>query len=161
MEELYRSYLSFLRSLDQGLVVLTDLAEKKRAAAEADDLMTLNELLNQEQAQSLNFRGLELSRDKLLPQLGLTSVPLSQVPGRFPPALQAEAQEAVEALQTHYRAYQAASKRTRFVLEKNLQEVEQSLIEMGAPPAAGAPGPGYRQEAESTPPPSMKTDFRA
>ena len=85
MEELYRSYLSFLRSLDQGLVVLTDLAEKKRAAAEADDLMTLNELLNQEQAQSLNFRGLELSRDKLLPQLGLTSVPLSQVPGRFPP----------------------------------------------------------------------------
>ena len=52
MEELYRSYLSFLRSLDQGLVVLTDLAEKKRAAAEADDLMTLNELLNQDQAQS-------------------------------------------------------------------------------------------------------------
>ena len=67
----------------------------------------------------------------------------------------------MEALQTHYRAYQAASKRTRFVLEKNLQEVEQSLIEMGAPPAAGAPGPGYRKEAESTPPPSMKTDFRA
>ena len=42
MEELYRSYLSFLRSLDHGLVVLTDLAEKKRAASVADELMTLN-----------------------------------------------------------------------------------------------------------------------
>ena len=82
MEELYRSYLTFLRSMSQGLERLTDLAEKKYVAAQTDDLLTLNDLLNQEQAQSLNFRGLELTRDKLLPKLGLTNVPLSGGPVR-------------------------------------------------------------------------------
>ena len=160
MEELYRSYLSFLRSLDQGLASLTELAEKKLAAAKVDALAALNELLNQEQAQALNFRGLEQARDKLLPRLGLVSVPLSQVPAKFPPALRDEARQAVESLQGRYQAYRKAAGVTRAVLERNLREVEQSLAEMGAPPAPEA-GPGYRKEAESAPPPSMKTDFRA
>ena len=88
MEEIYRSYLGFLNSMSRGLESLTGLNEKKLAAAQADDLTVLNELLNQEQAQALNFRGLELARDKLLAQLGLAGVPLSKVPGRFPPAMQ-------------------------------------------------------------------------
>ena len=58
MEELYRSYLTFLRSMTRGLESLSALNEKKLAAAQSDDLMVLNELLNQEQAQALNFRGL-------------------------------------------------------------------------------------------------------
>ena len=160
MEELFRSYLDFLRSMTQGLESLTALNAKKLAAAQTDDLMVLNELLNQEQAQALNFRGLERERDKLLPQLGLSGVPLPKVPGRFPPALQAEAQEAVETLRAQYVAYRQASARTRAVLEKNLQEVDVALAEMGAPPPAES-GPGYRKEAESAPPPPMKTDFRA
>ena len=68
MDELYRSYLSFLRSMSRGLESLTGLNEKKLTAAQQEDLMGLNDLLNQEQAQALNFRGLELTRDKLLPQ---------------------------------------------------------------------------------------------
>ena len=87
MDELFRSYLGFLRSISQGLESLTGLNEKKHAAAESGDLLTLNELLNQEQAQALNFRGLELTRDRLLPQLKLTGVPLGKVPDRFPPAM--------------------------------------------------------------------------
>ena len=78
MDELYRSYLNFLRSMTRGLESLSALNEKKLAAAQSDDLMVLNELLNQEQAQALNFRGLELTRDKLLPQQGLTNVPLDR-----------------------------------------------------------------------------------
>lgn len=161
MEELYRSYLSFLRSMSQGLECLTDLNEKKLAAARVDDLTVLNELLNQEQAQALHFRGLELTRDKLLPQLGLVSVPLSKVPGQFPAALQAEAQEAVDLLQSRYRAYQKAAKRTRTILERNLEEVETAIVEMGGPPAGRDAGPGYRPGTGSEPPSSMKTDFRA
>lgn len=160
MEELFRSYLNFLRSMTQGLESLTALNVKKLAAAQADDLMVLNELLNQEQAQALNFRGLERERDRLLPKLGLAGVPLPKVPGRFPPALQAEAQEAVETLRAQYVEYRKASARTRAVLEKNLQEVDIALAEMGAPPPTET-GPGYHKEAESAPPPPMKTDFRA
>ena len=94
MDELYRSYLSFLRSMSRGLESLTGLNEKKLTAAQQEDLMGLNDLLNQEQAQALNFRGLELTRDKLLPQLGLEGVPLEQVPCHFPPAMQEEARQA-------------------------------------------------------------------
>lgn len=159
MEELFRSYLSFLNALSQGLDSLTALSEKKRAAAQADDLAALNELLHQEQAQALSFRGLEQTRDKLLPQLGLTGVPLTKVPERFPPALRAEARQTVETLRGKYQTYQQTAGRTRALLERNLQEVERVIAEMGGPPPEEA-GPGYRAEAESAPPPSMRTDFR-
>ena len=95
MDELYRSYLGFLRSMSRGLESLTALNEKKQAAAQAGDLMVLNELLNQEQAQALNFRGLEMTRNKLLAQLGLAGVPLSRAPEHFPPAMREEARKTV------------------------------------------------------------------
>ncbi len=160
MEELCRSYLGFLRSMSQGLENLTTLNEKKLAAAQKDDLMTLNELLNQEQAQALAFRGLEQTRDKLLPQIGLAGVPLLKVPEHFPPAMQAEARQAVEELRDRYVTYRQTAGKTRKLLEQNLHEVETIITELGGPAAEQA-GPGYGKGVESTPPPSMKTDFRA
>ncbi len=162
MDELYRSYLSFLRSMSRGLESLTGLNEKKLTAAQQEDLMGLNDLLNQEQAQALNFRGLELTRDKLLPQLGLEGVPLEQVPRHFPPAMQEEARQAVSELHLRYAAYRQASGKTRRLLEQNLHQVESVIVQMGGPPSGGPGGPGYGKEQESSaPPPSMKTDFRA
>lgn len=161
MEELYRSYLSFLRSMTRGLESLTVLNEKKLAATQADDLAALNELLNQEQAQALNFRGLELTRDKLLPQLGLVNVPLSKVPEHCPASVQEEVRQAVKDLQDRYQAYRKIADRARSVLEQTRHEVEAAIVEMGGSPASGHDGPGYRKEAESAPPPSMKADFRA
>lgn len=162
MDELYRSYLNFLRSMCRGLESLTELNVKKLAAAQADDLTVLNELLNQEQAQALNFRGLELTRDKLLPRLGLSGVPLAKVPDRFPPAMQGEARQAVAELKDRYAAYRRAAGKTRKLLEQNLHEVEAIIARLGGPPADGPAGPGYGREPEgSAPPPSMKTDFRA
>lgn len=161
MEELYRSYLSFLRSLGQGLDALTDLAEKKFKAAQTDDLLTLNELLNQEQAQALNFRGLELTRSKLLGQLGLQNVPLAKTPDRFPPAMREEARQAAADLAGRYAAYRRASSKARTLLEQNLREVDAAIAQMGGPPPEAMAGPGYQAETEAAPPPSMKTDFRA
>lgn len=162
MDELYRSYLGFLRSMSRGLESLTVLNEKKLAAAQEDDLMGLNELLNQEQAQALNFRGLELTRDKLLSQLELAGVPMTKVPDRFPPAMQAEARQAVEELRERYETYRQASGKVRMLLERNLHEVESIIVQLGGPPSGGPGGPGYGKEPEgSAPPPSMKTDFRA
>lgn len=161
MDELYRSYLNFVRSMSRGLESLTVLNEKKLAAAQGDDLMALNELLNQEQAQALNFRGLEQTRDRLLPQLGLVNVPLSEVPDQFPPALQPEARRAVGELRERYGAYQRIAGKTRSLLEQTLREVESIIVQLGGPPAGSESGPGYAKESESVPPPSMKTDFRA
>lgn len=161
MDELYGAYLGFLRSMDQGLESLIQLNLRKLAAAQKDDLAGLNELLNQEQAQALNFRGLELTRDKLLAQLDLAGVPLPAVPEHFPPHMREEARQAVETLQKRYQAYRNAAGRTRSLLEQTLREVENAIVEMGGPPAGSEAGPGYGREAESAPPPSMKTDFRA
>lgn len=161
MEELYRSYLSFLRSMGKGLETLIALNEKKMTAVRTDDLAALNELLNEEQAQSLNFRGLELTRDKLLPQLGLVNVPLSEVPEHCPPALQAEVRQMVEDLLSRYQAYRKIAGQTRSMLEQTRHEVDAAIVEMGGTSASGQDGPGYRRETESAPPSSMKTDFRA
>ena len=141
MDELYRSYLSFLRSMSRGLESLTELNVKKLAAAQQDDLMGLNELLNQEQAQALNFRGLELTRDKLLPRLGLEGVAMSEVPGRFPPAMQEEARQAVAEVKGRYAAYRQAAGKTRALLEQNLHEVDSIVVRLGGPPPGGPGGP--------------------
>ena len=156
MDELYRSYLGFLRSMSRGLESLTALNEKKQAAAQAGDLMVLNELLNQEQAQALNFRGLEMTRNKLLAQLGLAGVPLSRAPEHFPPAMR------VEELKSRYQAYQKTSGRARNLLEQGLREVDGIIKQLGGtPPPAAQTGPGYDKQPESETPPAMKTDFRA
>ena len=161
MDELFRSYLGFLRSISQGLESLTGLNEKKHAATESGDLLTLNELLNQEQAQALNFRGLELTRDRLLPQLKLTGVPLAKVPDRFPPAMREEARRTVEELKERYQRYQEVSAKTRSLLEQSLREVDGFVTRLGGPPPAAQTGPGYGKEPESDTPPALKTDFRA
>ena len=162
MDELYRSYLGFLRSMSRGLESLTALKEKKQAAAQAGDLMVLNELLNQEQAQALNFRGLEMTRNKLLAQLGLAGVPLSRAPEHFPPAMREEARQAVEELKSRYQAYQKTSGRARNLLEQGLREVDGIIKQLGGtPPPAAQTGPGYDKQPESETPPAMKTDFRA
>lgn len=162
MEELYRSFLGFVSAMTRGLEALIDLNEKKLTAAQRDDLMGLNELLNQEQAQALNFRGLEQTRDKLLPQLGLVGVPMGEIPERFPPAMRAEVRQAVERLQERYGAYRQVSGKTRTLLEQNLHEVDNIIVQLGGSAAAAPGGPGYGKEPESSaPPPSMKTDFRA
>ena len=154
MDELFRSYLGFLRSISQGLESLTGLNEKKHAAAESGDLLTLNELLNQEQAQAL-------TRDRLLPQLKLTGVPLAKVPDRFPPAMREEARKTVEELKERYQRYQEVSTKTRSLLEQSLREVDGFVTRLGGPPPAAQTGPGYGKEPESDTPPALKTDFRA
>lgn len=158
MDEQFRSYLTFLGNLRQGLETLTDLAEQKKAAVEQDDLIALDEVLRQEQAQALFFRGLDQTREKLLRDLGLRNVPMSSVPDRCPPALREEARQAVSALQRQYRVYEERSREARELLEKNLQEVESTIAAMGVKPASE--GPGYRGPGIQLPP-SMKTDFRA
>ena len=162
-EELYRAYLTFLGSMSKGLVKLTELSEKQYAAARTDDLAALDELVHQEQAQALNFRGLELTRNKLLPQLGLEGVPMSRVPDRFPAALREEAREAVTEVQDRYRDYRRISAKARTLLQRNLSEVEHAIQAMGGSLNDEPVIPGYqKRESEiAPPPPGMKTDFRA
>ena len=159
MEELVQSYLSFLASMSRSVEELGALADRQLEAAKTDDLQTLNELMNQEQALALTFRGLEQTRDRLLSQLGMEGLSLSQTPSRVPAQWRKPVEEAVAVLQGSYQTYRQKSKKARAFLEQNMREVDAMVAQMGGPPPEM--GPGYGKPAQSGPPPSMKTDFRA
>ncbi len=168
MSDAYRSYLELLETLRVKLEALSELANKKIEAAGNDDLMALNEVIKQEQALSLSFRGLELTREKLVKEMGLQEVALSQLETRYPLEMREEARQAVAALQDEFQSYQGVAKTARGVLERNLYEVESILASLGGPPREEeapvvGPRPGYKPPASDTaaPPPSMRTDFRA
>lgn len=160
MGEAYQSYLDLLRSLGESLEQLSALARKKTAAANGDDLMGLDEVMKQEQAMTLAFRGMEQNREKLLARMGCGGVPLSRLPERFPPELQDAAREAVALLQRQYRDYRREADAARAVLEHHLREIDGILASLGGAPAPEE-GPGYTPPPPPDTPPSMKTDFRA
>lgn len=160
MGDVYQAYLDLLRSLGEHLDQLSALAQKKIDAANNDDLMALDEVMKQEQAMTLAFRGMEQTREKLLAQMGCGNVPLSLLAERFPPEMQGRARETVAALQTQYQNYRRGADSARLVLERHLREIDAIITDLGGTPAPEG-GPGYVPPPPPDTPPSMKTDFRA
>lgn len=107
---------------------------------------------------ALNLRGLEQRRLKLAAQLGLSGVPLADLPGRCPPELEVQAGRMVEQLRQSYSIYRGCSDMARNLLEINLHQIEKTISAAGVDPAK--PGAGY-QPPGVEPPQNMKTDFRA
>lgn len=158
MEQLHLSYLKLLEELASSLDRLAQLAQEKAAAVQADDLLALDEVLKQEQAMTLNLRGLELKRLKLVGQLGLDKVPLDELEGHCPPELAGKARETVDALRSSYTIYRSCADMARSLVELNLHQIEKVITAAGVDPAVAASGyeaPGVE------PPKQMKTDFRA
>ena len=158
METQFRAYFGVLRELSGVLDRLTPLALQKAEAARASDLQALDEVLKQEQALSLNLRGLDLRRQKLAPQLGLDGVPLSGLPERCPSELADEARKTAAAQRKSYELYRSYSNLARSTLELNLHQIDKFLESAGVDPKLAVQG----YEAPPTEPPQkMKTDFRA
>ncbi len=157
MNNPFCEYLQLLEQIGAQLEHLTDLAKQKTTAVRKDDLLALDEILKQEQAASLLFRGLEQKQSTLLNSTGLKGIPLSSLAENFPPKMRLEAKQCIEQLQSRYSVYQSCAEIARNTLECNLHEIEKVLASM-TPATAG--GPGY-QPMEPEIPSSMKTDFRA
>ena len=158
METHYPGYLALLEELRGSLDQLTGLAKEKNAAVLKDDLLALDEVLKQEQAMTLNLRGLELRRLKLVGQLGLEGTTLSALPAKCPPELAAETDQVVSDVQMSYRAYRSSANMVRTTLELNLHQIEKTITASGIDPVLG--GAGYAAPG-AEPPKNMKTDFRA
>lgn len=160
MAEGYQGYLQLMADLGEGLDQLGALAEKKIAAVGKDDLLALDEIMKQEQALALAFRGMEQSQAKLAAQLGWQGVSLSKTADHFPPELRGEAVQAVKTLREKYVVYRKLSQSARQALESGIHEVDAMIAQLGGVPASQE-GPGYRPAETAAPPQSMKTDFRA
>ena len=117
MSQLHQSYLDLLAELSGSLDRLSQLARDKAAAIQADDLIALDEVLKQEQAMTLNLRGLELRRLKLVGQLGLENVPLAGLEDHCPPELAPRARSVSETLRESYTAYRSCADMARALLE--------------------------------------------
>ena len=137
---------------------LSELAQEKAAAVRRDDLIGLDAVLKQEQAMALNLRGLELRRLKLVPQLGLDGVPLSNLPQHYPEPLQDEAAKVVEVLRQNSALYRSYARQARNTLELNLHQIEKFIADSGVDPKLAADG---YEAPPVEPPKKMKTDFRA
>lgn len=156
-EQTYLSYLELLDDLREKLSALCELISQKSKAVLHDDLTALEQIMRQEQAMSLAFRGLEQKKNTLARELHLDTVPLSAVAEHYPEHLRLRARNTTGALQQQFQAYRSASESVRSTLEGNLHEIENILASQNAAPAAG---PGYTAQPVE-PPKSMKSDFRA
>lgn len=155
MEHLFRSYLELLRSILSNLSQLTKLVHRKIEVAQMDDLEALDEILNEEQALALAFRGLEQKRLNLLRELDLSEVPLAQLPAHFPPEMEEAVRQTAAELMEQYRTYHDGAQTARGILEHNLREVDRVLAVLNADPAGN---PGHVTQTPSSP--SAKADFR-
>lgn len=157
MEKDYQDLLSVLDAVREALDRLTRLAGEKKKAAHQDDLMALNEVIKQEQAEALNLRGLENHREKILAQLGIKAAALSKLMENCPESLRPQADACVRKLQESYSQYRTAADSARALMEKEIREIDGIISAMGKTPLNG---PGYQAE-ETSMPAKMKTDFRA
>ena len=155
MEHLFRSYLELLQSILSNLSQLTKLVHRKIEVAQMDDLEALDEILNEEQALALAFRGLEQKRLNLLRELDLSEVPLAQLPAHFPREMEEAVRQTAAELMEQYRTYHDGAQTARGILEHNLREVDRVLAVLNADPAGN---PGHVTQTPSSP--SAKADFR-
>ena len=155
MEHLFRSYLELLQSILSNLSQLTKLVHRKIEVAQMDDLEALDEILNEEQALALAFRGLEQKLLNLLRELDLYEVPLAQLSAHFPPEMEEAVRQTAAELMEQYRTYHDGAQTARGILEHNLREVDRVLAVLNADPAGN---PGHVTQTPSSP--SAKADFR-
>ena len=155
MEHLFRSYLELLQSILSNLSQLTKMVHRKIEVAQMDDLEALDEILNEEQALALAFRGLEQKRLNLLRELDLSEVPLAQLSAHFPPEMEEAVRQTAAELMEQYRTYHDGAQTARGILEHNLREVDRVLAVLNADPAGN---PGHVTQTPSSP--SAKADFR-
>lgn len=156
----HEAYLNLLREVGGLLEQLAGLARQKAAVVRQDDLLALDEVLKQEQALSLNLRGLELRRMKLAPQLGLDGTTLEDLAAKYPAEMRLEAKKTLESLRNSYEIYRSCADMARSTLELNLHQIEKLVVASGGDPKDLEAGAGYVQPSVE-PPRNMKTDFRA
>lgn len=151
MSQIYEDYLGYLGDLADTLDQLTEVTKAKNEAARAGDLVAVENLMKKEQVFSMTLRGMDQKRDRMLKEMGLTGVPLSELAEHYPPELFDRARKAAEHARKRYTVYRSASDAARTAMEVVLRDIERMMPEERPAPA----------KEQGEPPVRMKTDFRA
>ena len=121
---LWRDYLKQLDRLADTLEKLTEVEREKAQAVGRGDLDAVDACMKREQAFSLNLRGFDQKRVKMLAQLGIPDTTLRQLEDHAPPEAVPETKRAVEKVLQRYQVFQSASEVARTALECNLHEID-------------------------------------
>lgn len=121
---LWREYLGQLEKLGDTLEQLTEVEREKTAAVGKGDLAAVDECMKREQVFSLNLRGFDQKREKLLAKLGIAGTNLDQLEKLAPPEAALETKQTVEKVRQLYRVFRSASDVAMNALECNLHEIE-------------------------------------
>ena len=120
----WKDYLKLMTGLTHTLEELTQVEQDKNDAASQGNLIAVEECMKREQVLSLSLRGHDQKRDKILAELGLQGVALSQMEAHSPDEFQMETKRVIEKLRRQYELFQTASKVARHTLECNLRAIE-------------------------------------
>ena len=133
----FEQFFKFLDELGQLLEQLTALTKEKTEAVHRDDLGAVNDCMKREQALSLSLRSMDVKREKMLAELGMTGVPLSGLAAHCPVEFRLEARQVEEDLRNRLAIYRSAANVARATLEISLHQIEQMIDEEGDRPVGG------------------------
>lgn len=126
-QELGKLLDDFSKIFDQ----LNTLQQEKIQAVRQDDLQALEHCMQQEQAITLQIRGMQRQKDKVDEALGLKNIPLRQISEHLPEADCEQLAPVIKRFKEAYELYNGAASASRAVLETTLQEINHSLEEVG------------------------------
>ena len=146
---LWKEYLAQMERLGETLEQLTAVEREKTAAVGRGDLNAVDACMKREQVFSLNLRGFDQKREKLLAKMGLSkSTTLRQIEELAPPEALLETKQVVEKLRQRYQIFQSASEVAMNTLECYLHAIEKMQQSKGVP-------------TEHVPGDILQSDFRA
>lgn len=140
MADSYEELFSLLDKLSREMDELTEIAREEHEAVLRSDIIGIQDCMKREQAVSLSLRSMDIKRDRLLEELGMSDVPLSQLAEHCPDDKRTRARKAQKRLTDRYRLYRSASAVTTKSLELKLAAIDDRLKENGeadAPPHDG------------------------
>ena len=139
-EGLWGDYLRLLGRVTKALEDLSAVEQEKTQAVARGDLPAVEACMKKEQVASLNLRGLDQRREKILDQLDMKGVPLRDIMQYCPGGAENETRDAANALRRQYEIFQSVSQVSRHALEINLHELEKMQKQMnGGVPVQNIP----------------------
>lgn len=137
---LWREYLGQMDRLGETLEQLTAVEREKTAAVGQGDLAAVDACMKKEQVFSLNLRGFDQKREKLLAKMGIAGATLRQLEDLAPEEVRLETRETAQRLRQRYEVFRSASEVAMNALECNLHAIEKMQKDRGVQDAPAAPG---------------------